>query len=73
VARRIMLWFDAMAASIESALMARFSVAELGDLLAFYRSEAGRKTITPMPEVCAAIENTLQTGIGTAAQRVLPR
>ena len=64
--------FDAMATSVESVLTARFSVTELGELLAFYQSEAGRKTITLMPEVRAAIENTLQTGVGAAAQRVLP-
>ena len=71
-ADKLMPVFDAMAASVESVLMARFTVAELGELLAFYRSEAGRKTITLMPEVRAAIENALQSGIGAAAQRVLP-
>lgn len=64
--------FDAMAASVESVLAARFTVAELSELLAFYRSDAGRKTITLMPEVRAAIEKTLQSGISAAAQRVLP-
>ena len=71
-ADKLMPVFDAMAASVESVLMARFTVAELGELLAFYRSEAGCKTITLMPEVRAAIENALQSGIGAAAQRVLP-
>ncbi len=71
-ADELMPVFDAMAGGVEAVLMARFTVAELGELLAFYRSEAGRKTITLMPDIRMAIENALQTGVGAAAQRVLP-
>jgi len=52
--------------------MTRLTMAELVEVLAFYRSEAGRKTITLMPEIRMAIENALQTGVGAAAQRALP-
>ncbi len=65
--------FDETGTMVETVLAGNFTADELTVLLAFYRSETGRKTITVIPAIWEAMAEGFQRRLPAIGQSILTR